>query len=157
MRFNSIVYGILAACLLIFTSAAITPEAFGSQADAQVSASPVQKILNDIEANPLPYLKAVHLLFYSQAFYFKIVMSAAFLAITAFLFSIRTVPLARICIRKMSDFAVPMTLLNLGIAMLIFSVSNNICLAMPAIAIALLSSFCGYFVESCLDDLVLEN
>ena len=157
MRFKSIGYGILAACLLVFTSAAITPEAFGSQADAQVLASPVKKILNDIKANPLPYLKAVHLLFYLQAFYFKIVVSAAFLAITVFLFSVRTVPLSRVCIKKMSDFAVPITLLNLGIAMLIFSATTNICLAMPAIAIALLSSFCGYFVESCLDDLILED
>ena len=157
MRFDSMTYGILAACLLVFISAVITPEAFGSQADAQVSASPVQKILNDIEANPLPYFKAVHLLFYSQALYFKIVMSAAFLAITVFLFSVRTVPLARICIRKMSDFALPMTVLNLGIAMLIFSATTNLCLAMPAIAIALLSSFCAYFVEGCLDDLIMES
>jgi len=139
---------------------AATPEASKRQVKAQAPTSApdhVQQVLDNIRANPLPHLKAVHLLFYSQEVYFKIVLSVAFLLITVFLYSFKTLPFARIFIRKVSDFAVPLTLLNLGIAMLIFSVNKEISSAMPAIAIALLSSFCGYFLESCFDDLILED
>lgn len=104
----------------------------------------------------VPYNKALLILFYAQPLFYKLIYTFVLLLITIFLWIDKTTNLAKKLIRKTADFGLPATILNVGVAMAIYAVTRQVPSAMAAIAVSLMSSFIGYFIETSLEDLIVD-
>lgn len=117
----------------------------------------LEGLISELQNPPAPIEKIIHVLFYSQPLEMKAGYTIVLISLCAALFVIPHSGVSALILKKIAGYAIPLTLLGLAIALVYSYLCGSNLQSLPAIAMAIVSSFVAYTLDESLDDLLPER